>query len=73
MLTHIPEDGLPNGILLYSIHPPTLEEMREAVARFHEFPVVRNMPFVVLEKPENLPDSDKIALHHLGCPGFENL
>ena len=71
MISYIPEKGLPNGILLYTVKTPELCELQEAVARFHEFPSLGNMPFVVLGDPKNFSPEDRDALCRAQVPGFQ--
>ena len=73
MLTNIPIDGYPKGITLYTIAPPSLEHMRDAVALFHDFPLLNDSPFVVLGNPSDFPLEDRIALNRLGIPGYEHV
>ena len=70
MISHITEAGLPNGIFLYTLKCPTQQQLNEAVTRFHEFPLLNNIPFVVLGEPEDFSDVDKIALKKANVPGF---
>jgi hypothetical protein len=73
MFTNIPIDSYPKGITLYTNASPTLEQLRDAVARFHEFPLLDGSPFVVLGNPFVFAPQDRIALHRIGILGFEEI
>jgi len=69
--TNIAESSLDGGILVFTDADPTPEELTTAVAKFHEYPIIRDTAMVCLLDPSRLTPQERAQLRAVGIPGYE--